>query len=362
MAENDFLQDRTTPRLTSEYLDKSAVFRTERKSKLLVLVEDQDDVHFWERMFECVSPEYFQVRVCTLKSASAFGLAQLDAQGNPLVATGKDALMNVQHLGKYKVVAVDADFDLLIDYHTYSDRVRTDPYVIHTEYYSIENHLLTPETIQRLSLWGEVPAAPLPDWQEVSEVFGSAVSNPVKWVIASLDKREKAYRQDPSATNLPECIDVKDVHAVFAHINFDPVAYCECLAVAAEQMSVSYKSVAEEYADAMLPYSSWTPQDALHHIQGHTLYAFLSKAIEYYFTRGYKKLETERKSHVANQADIPAEIQKLKNELGVTSGIPSHIKEIIYRADALEMSDVALQKIQTKITNISATSHSIEGR
>ena len=354
MAENeDLLQDKTTPRLTSKYLEKSAYFRTERKSKLLVLVEDQDDVPFWERMFKCVSQEYYQVCVSTLKSASAFGLAQLDAQGKPLVATGKDALMKVQQLGKYKVVAVDADYDLLIDYHPYSDRVRTDTYVIHTEYYSIENHLLTPDTIQRLSLWDEVPAEPMPDWQEVSEAFGSAVANPVKWVIASHEKREKAYRLNPSATNMPSCIDVKDVHAVFADINFAPAAYKASLVEAEKRMSINYKAVADACKEELLPYNSWTPQDALHHVQGHTLYAFLSKAIEYYYTRGYTMLEAERKSNVSDSADIPLVIQQLKKKLGLTAGIPSHIKDVIFRAGALDMSDVALQTIQNNIKRIS---------
>jgi hypothetical protein len=339
--------------LLPEEQSVTSIFFDTPKASLLVLVEDQDDVPFWHRMFACVADKYQSVDVFTLKQASASQRAQLDAQGNLLVATGKNALMKVRQLGRHKVVAVDADYDLLIDYHTYSDRVRTDTYVIHTEYYSIENHLLTPDTIQRLSLWDEVPAEPMPDWQEVSEAFGSAVANPVKWVIASHEKREKAYRLNPSATNMPSCIDVKDVHAVFADINFAPAAYKASLVEAEKRMTNDCKPIVDTCTIELLPYEDWTPQDALHHVQGHTLYAFLSKAIEYYYQRGYTKLETERKSNVSDSSDFSSVIQSLKEEKGVTAGLTSHIKKVIFRADALDMSDVALQTIQNNIKRIS---------
>lgn len=350
MEENDF-QQMDIVLLPEEQSATSIFFDTDRAS-LLVLVEDQDDVPFWRRMFSCVADCYQSVDVFTLKQASAAMRAQRDDQGRPLVATGKDALMKVKHLSRNKVVAVDADYDLLIDYHTYSDRVRTDPYVIHTEYYSIENHLLTSGSIQRLSLWKEVPSDSLPDWQAVSEAFGNAVLSPVKWVIASHDVREKAYRQDSTSTTLPACLDVRAVHAVFAGIDFDPGAYDQRLVEAAERMSNDHRAIADACAAEMLSYERWTPQDALHHVQGHTLYAFMSKAIEYYYTQGYKRLETERRTQVANSTDIPAEIQRLKEDLGLTAGISSHIKEVIYSAEALDMSDVALQTIQDNIQRV----------
>lgn len=46
-------------------------------------------------------------------------------------------------LGTNKIVAVDADFDLLIDdYSEYTEMVRNHPYVINTTWYSLENILM----------------------------------------------------------------------------------------------------------------------------------------------------------------------------------------------------------------------------
>ena len=52
-------------------------------------------------------------------------------------------LLSMEGLGKEKVVAVDADFDLIVDeYSTYTDMVRNSPFVVNTTWHSVENILL----------------------------------------------------------------------------------------------------------------------------------------------------------------------------------------------------------------------------
>ena len=134
--------------LTSQTIALSAFSSPVRKAPLLVYVEDAEDVPFWRELFQCISERYSEVNVTTLKERAASGKGEMNYNGKTLTATGKDALMQVQGLGPHKVVAVDRDFDGLIDnYHTYTNKIRDDQYVISTTYYAIENHLVSPMAI-----------------------------------------------------------------------------------------------------------------------------------------------------------------------------------------------------------------------
>lgn len=120
MAKNIVQHVSSIPVPTSKYVADSSVFYSDRKAPLLVLVEDEEDKPFWSRLFLCVGSRYRSVDIHTLRTASATALAQTNGDGITMDATGKDSLMKVTGLGTNKVVAVDADYDLLIDYHSYS--------------------------------------------------------------------------------------------------------------------------------------------------------------------------------------------------------------------------------------------------
>lgn len=134
--------------LDSEIIRTTMYLRAEAKAPLLVYVEDQMDIPFWQLMFKHIDNRYNEINITTLKEASASNINERNAKGEVLKSTGKEDLMQVQGLGAHKVIAVDRDFDGLIDnYHTYTDKVRTNPYVIHTTYYAIENHIVSPHAV-----------------------------------------------------------------------------------------------------------------------------------------------------------------------------------------------------------------------
>lgn len=100
--------------LTSKEIEDSRYFiKGAQKPELLVLVEDEEDVPFWDKMFGCVNDKYYRIHIHSLQTAPL----QANKDGNPLKGTGKENLMNVnpKTLGKSKMIAVDADYDLLID-------------------------------------------------------------------------------------------------------------------------------------------------------------------------------------------------------------------------------------------------------
>lgn len=344
-------EDITTPRLTSEYLEKSAIFYTEQRAPLLVLVEDKDDIPFWTRMFACVREHYLEVNVCTLKMSSQDAMTQTDSEGNVLTATGKDALMQVSDLGKHKVVAVDADYDLLSEYHTYSQRFRRDKYVVHTEYYAIENHLLDPTFIPNLSIWRSVvgPYVQTPDWKSICEFLGGAIMPSVKLVAASYDRREKAYRANPLDENLPARLTIEDVNSAFSPQQKAPLDnWKRSLTDAACEIESQYKSVCETCSQEFQAYNHWTWLDALHYVQGHILYDCLAKVIEYYYLQAYKAFEKVKLANVPN-SEKKNEVSILKAQQGAFEDL---LHDSVYSADALDMSNPAILTIQSHIMHI----------
>lgn len=116
---------------TSEWIKASAQFSTTPwKIPVQMYVEGDDDVKFWD---EAVKPyqKKYDIKVVTNKAI------------NPNGANGKATLLSMSGLCDEKVVAVDADLDLIItQYSRYTSIVRKNPYVVTTTWYSIENILL----------------------------------------------------------------------------------------------------------------------------------------------------------------------------------------------------------------------------
>ena len=134
--------------LDSEIIRTTSYLRADAKAPLLVYVEDKEDIPFWQLLFKHINNRYNEINITTLKEAAVNNIIEQNAKGDVLKSTGKEDLMQVQGLGTHKVIAIDRDFDGLIDnYHTYTDKVRTNPYVIHTTYYAIENHIVSSQAV-----------------------------------------------------------------------------------------------------------------------------------------------------------------------------------------------------------------------
>lgn len=117
--------------VTSEWIKATAVFgHTPLRIPVQMYVEGDDDVMFWKEAVRPYQTKY-DIKVVTNKAV------------NPEQGNGKSILLSMEGLGKQKVVAVDADFDLIIDdYSTHTDMVRNSPFLVNTTWYSVENILL----------------------------------------------------------------------------------------------------------------------------------------------------------------------------------------------------------------------------
>lgn len=117
--------------VTSEWIKATAAFgHSPSRIPVQMYVEGNVDVMFWKEAVKPYQTKY-NIKVVTNKTV------------NPDKGNGKSMLLSMEGLCKEKVVAVDADFDLIIDeYSRYTDMVRNCPFVVNTTWHSIENILL----------------------------------------------------------------------------------------------------------------------------------------------------------------------------------------------------------------------------
>lgn len=117
--------------VSGEWIRATAYFgHTPKLVPVLLFVEGDDDVQMWT---EAVKPymSKYDIKVATNKAVNL-------TEGN-----GKTKLLTMNGLCRNKLVAVDADYDLLVDgYSDYTSEVRTGKFVINTTWYSVENILL----------------------------------------------------------------------------------------------------------------------------------------------------------------------------------------------------------------------------
>lgn len=125
------MKKRLQDHLSSGYIESANKLRSKRmKKRIVAYVESYDDVFFWRSILKKFENEeyYFEVMLPSRTSLS---------RGK------KSALMNMlgPGLGEYMIACVDADYDWLLQGTTEMSKiVCTNPYVIHTYAYAIENY------------------------------------------------------------------------------------------------------------------------------------------------------------------------------------------------------------------------------
>lgn len=117
--------------VSGDWIRATAFFgHTPKLIPVLLFVEGDDDVPMW---VEAVKPyqKKYDIKVSTNKAV------------NPKEGNGKAMLLTMEGLCSNKLVAVDADYDLVVDdYSDYTNDVRTGQFVLNTTWYSVENILL----------------------------------------------------------------------------------------------------------------------------------------------------------------------------------------------------------------------------
>ncbi|MDE6554181.1 MAG: DUF4435 domain-containing protein [Muribaculaceae bacterium] len=175
---------------SSAYINAQNALRSKRElPEIYVYVEGMDDVAFWK---ECL-------RLFCLNFN--FKVTQLRKPDNS-IAEGKYHLIEcigIDSLGPNKYVAVDADYDWIIDNYkpssttsSISNIIRNNPYILHTFLYSIENYKCHPLCVA--AMMDKISGTA--DEEEILKYFSSfskAMANLFLIHIVSTDKCDGVY-------------------------------------------------------------------------------------------------------------------------------------------------------------------------
>ena len=175
---------------SSAYINAQNALRSKQTvPEVYVYVEGRDDVPFW---MECLRP------FCLNFNFKVTRLRKPDAS----IAEGKRHLIEcigIDSLGPNKYVAVDADYDWIIDNYrpsssseSISHLIRNHPFILHTFLYSIENYKCHPFCVAAMM----DKIAGTSDEEEILKYFSSlskAMANLFLIHLVSTDKCDGVY-------------------------------------------------------------------------------------------------------------------------------------------------------------------------
>lgn len=338
--------------LDSWAIRATAYLRADTKAPLLVYVEDREDIPFWRELFQCISEKYSEINITTLKEIAASSKPEVNCDGDVLSATGKDALMCVQGLGTNKVVAVDRDLDGLIDnYHTYTDRVRNDKYVISTTYYAIENHIVSPAAINAY-LCHIIGAANdySSDYQSALARFNQLL-DPILLLSLVCIEHHALY-----GGRIP--YKMKNLASDIANMNnkYDEQTILNCRQKITSHCGtlLATNALDIETIKTRLVASSKYPDALWKIVKGHTLYAFVYGYMRQIVKKIFETKEFAIYSQYGHGEEADAKIKELQEQMFSSYGdLRTCVYYYAYDNPTIDYNDTGIVKIIEKIKNIS---------
>lgn len=301
---------------TSREIGLSRYFRRyTEKSDLLVLVEGEDDMPFWTLLLDRVRQHYAHIDVTNLKIRDA-------ASGEEKVNNGKDQLMKVSGLGKSKVVAIDRDYDSLVaNYHPYSFRIGSDPYVLYTRFYAMENHKLHPQAVGEFLSDMLHEVCPI-DFLSILQQFSLAIADSLLLLIV--------YERRCTRPESPECrLREITVSKLCEQICGQPFRYCnyqedfqqlgESLQKTYAPLLARYQSDIESLREELSACHGKSEADYWKLLQGHTLYAVMRNILQGILLEKKREHERRIRKEVVGGEAIAEAIQAYNQTLGWSS-------------------------------------------
>lgn len=336
---------------TSQEIELSRYFRKKTDKKdILVLVEGDDDIPFWTLLFQDYIDKYAHIDIQTLKLTDEESRKERDRKG-------KNALMEITHLGPSKVVAVDMDYDNIVpDYHSYSARIGTDKYVLHTIYYSIENHKLFPDIIHR---YAEMVVKEPVDYnfEELHTLLSKAISPILLLLIAYEIKRVIPNSKEQTSNEI--CID--DLFHLIASWNFRLENITEDIERWSVSLQVQYRTLIERYSTEISTLKQTLQESGIDeskywkYLQGHTLSNFLLRALVLVARENIRNHETALRND-ATITDKEAAILSYHQSLGfITQKLSDEVEYYFNRQPLVSSTDEAIEEIKRQIEAVYQT-------
>lgn len=132
---------RLTGYLNSAFIEAANKLRPKKaKHRIIAYVESYDDISFWRSIFNKYENDKYRFEI------------MLPARGK-LTKGKKQAMMNMlgEAVGRNMIACVDADYDFLMQGATSTSRqIITNPYILHTYAYAIENLKCYAESLKQV--------------------------------------------------------------------------------------------------------------------------------------------------------------------------------------------------------------------
>lgn len=337
--------------LDSDVIRAISYLRADAKAPLLVYVEDPEDIPFWQLLFKHIENRYSEINVTTLKERAISGEPELDDDGQEMLATGKDILMKVIGLGANKVIAIDRDYDGLIDnYHTYTNMVRTSPYVITTTYYSMENHIISPKAVnmylQRI-IGTEKDYET--EFQSLLTKYNSTLDPALLLLLVCIERH--LVRNEPLQYTISGLAnDMSDLNN-----KQDDATICKCRnAIQCNRgaLIAAYDSDIQRMKERLSVHAKY-PDSLWKIVQGHTLYAFANNYMSQIVKNYVEVKVSELHATYGHGDETDGKIYELKSRVYAPYATYSDCAYYFpYNNPEIDFADDGIVKIIRKIENI----------
>lgn len=160
--------------INSAYIEAANRLRPKnKKRKVVAYVESYDDIFFWRSVLSDFEDDNTEFEVI-LPSKTNLNRGKKTAMMNQL----GDAL------GNYMIACVDADLDYLLQRHTpSSERMLSNPYVIHTYVYSIENYFCYAKSLHNVCVMATLNDRNIFNFEEYLKQYSEIVYDLFVWLV-----------------------------------------------------------------------------------------------------------------------------------------------------------------------------------
>lgn len=335
---------------TSREIELSQYFRPwSPKKDLLVLVEGDEDVFFWEQILQYAQNRYARINVCTLKLPDATN------PGNDVDRKGKESLMALTNLGPSKIIAIDMDYDNIVSgYHSYSARIGNDPFVLHTIYYSMENHKLYPDIIKNY-ITDNFGKAPTFDFESRISEFSATISEYLLLVIVHERKRVARLLTPQEETRLT----ISEFRRDVSTFKFSKDCFAENAHEWQNHMQQKYHDLLNKYQTDIqnlrseLALIGYTPETYWKLLQGHTLAGYVLRCVTSVSTAIEKEKEKELINSLPDKSKAPQAIKDYRRQIGIGDRkMHEFINQIFIEKPILSDNDPGINLIQQQIDSL----------
>ena len=177
--------------INSAYIEAANRLRPKsKKNKVVAYVESYDDIFFWRSVLSDFEDDNTEIEVM-LPSRTSLNRGKKTAMMNQL----GDAL------GRYMIACVDADLDYLLQSSTISsERMLSNPYVVHTYVYSIENYFCYSKSLHTVCVMATLNDRSVFNFEEYLRMYSDIVYELFVWLIW-LHRHERFNDMPPSSFN-----------------------------------------------------------------------------------------------------------------------------------------------------------------